>query len=409
MSADLNPVVILNMHYTGLGIARNLSDQAMEIYGISAQQSLYGNYSRHCKFLAVLDTEREPQACLDYLREFAQQQRLAPILLPTRDHDLFFLCRYEAELSDYILPYASLQNLATILQKDRVLELAREIGISCPASIGLNSLANFHVRESEFTFPCIAKPKRAADWRKPGVWEKVGRRKAIKLESLQDLRDLYAAIHEVSPEMDVQEYIEGEDDQLVIFGSFHKPETDECVYFTGRKLVQYPAQSGTGVAVRSEVIGGIVAPSRQLLRKLEYYGVSEIEYKYDAQRQAFRLIEINPRHWDQHYLGTRVGINLSRALYFDLIGARRTGESPRAEDKSYAWLADDSLLVSVLSNFKHRDYPFALYLKLLLKPKVWAVFSLRDIKPGLKLIQHLLIQYTDYAVKFLGKFFARKT
>jgi len=41
-----------------------------------------------------------------------------------------------------------------------------------------------------------------------------------------------------------------------------------------------------------------------LLRACGYAGLAEVELKRDSKTGAFQLIEVNPRHWDQHELGT---------------------------------------------------------------------------------------------------------
>jgi predicted ATP-grasp superfamily ATP-dependent carboligase len=89
--------------------------------------------------------------------------------------------------------------------------------------------------------------------------------------------------------------------------------------FTARKRLQYPPLAGTGVVVEALPIGEIVAPSKSLLAALQFHGISEIEYKRDTRDGTLNLIEINPRHWDQHGLGTAVGVNLSEAACRDML------------------------------------------------------------------------------------------
>jgi predicted ATP-grasp superfamily ATP-dependent carboligase len=120
------------------------------------------------------------------------------------------------------------------------------------------------------------------------------------------------------------------------------------------------------------------------LKQLAYTGVSEIEYKLDEASGRYALIEINPRHWDQHGLGAAVGVNLSETMYADLCGGHCMQSSQRPE--SVCWIAEDGLLLSLRSNIKHRAYRWSLYLDILRKPKTLAIMRWRDPKPALSLL-----------------------
>ena len=98
----------------------------------------------------------------------------------------------------------------------------------------------------------------------------------VKIYDYDDLYSFYERIHEHDPIITVQEYIEGKDTNLVIFGSYFNPKTSVMSYFTARKLIQYPANSGTGIVVENKIIPEIIKPSIALLRQLNYSGISEI-------------------------------------------------------------------------------------------------------------------------------------
>ncbi|MGI9305296.1 MAG: hypothetical protein ACR2RB_21715 [Gammaproteobacteria bacterium] len=395
-------VVIMNMHYSGLGIARSLAECTDEIHGLSFDDDFFGNYSRHCTFHRFPDSATAPDACKTFLLEFAERFAKKPLLLATRDHDINLILKFRTELGGrYILPYATDDVLAVVMNKTRLFEVAREVSIYCPQDAPIKSLGELQHCRDRLDFPAIVKPVAASQWRKDPVWDLVEKRKAQIFNNFQSLHDFYRKLHRYDPVITVQEYIPGPDTNLVIFGSYHNPQSDLTRYFTCRKLLQYPAHCGTGVALEASPIPEIVDISRKLLHRLNYYGVSEIEYKYDAQRDRYALIEINPRHWDQHALGTASGVNLSRAMYQDLTG--QPVDPQTQTPKPVKWIADDNFLLSFTSNLRSRAYPLSRYRRAVTGTKMFAVLSLSDKRPALHLYRNVLVHYWRYLCSFAGR------
>jgi predicted ATP-grasp superfamily ATP-dependent carboligase len=383
------PVVILNMHYTGLAIARGLRDcGAAPIYGLGANEVMFGNFSRYCEYVRCPDTEVAPDECRDFLTKFGDRFSTRPLLIPTRDHDLQFLSKYYSELQErYVVIAAPPPILQTILNKADLYRVAQELGIQVPATAWINSHSDMEGVKDQLVFPAIVKPVYATQWRKRAVWEIVKQKAAI-VQDYEELRRFYARLAHVDPMVHVQEFIPGADANLVVFGSYVNPKVEAIRYFTGRKLLQYPAQSGTGVAVRACKVPGIVEPSRTLLARLGYSGVSEIEYKYDVRNGNCVLIEMNPRFWDQHGLGTAAGVNLAKCLFLDVTKGVVPEQHQVAE--AITWIAEDGYLVSFFSNLRTGRYPAGDFLRALRGRTMLAVFDPRDWRPAASLAVQLL-------------------
>ena len=379
------PVVILNMHYTGLAIARGLQDcGASPIYGLGADETLFGNCSRYCTYVPCPDTLTAPHECRDFLIRFSRQFEVRPLLFPTRDHDLQFVSKFYGELEErYHVVAAPPQMLQTVLNKASLYRVANELGIPYPATAWINSQADLERVKDELIFPVIVKPVYSTQWRRKEVWDLVGRQKAAVIQDYEDLRRFYARVEPADPMVHIQEFIPGPDADLVVFGSYVNAKSRETRYFTGRKLLQYPAQSGTGVAVQACPVPDIVEASRKLLTRLGYDGVSEIEYKLDRRNGNYVLIEMNPRFWDQHGLGAVAGVNLAECLFLD----RTQGYIPEQQQnaKPITWIAEDSYLRSFLSNFKARSYPVSDFVRALRGETTLAVCERGDWRPAISL------------------------
>ncbi len=383
------PVVILNMHYTGLGIARNLAPLGVPLYALSSDRGFPGNYSRLVEFQAAPDSLNEPDQLEAFLLDMAKRLGDRPVLFPTRDHDIHFINSRRASLGQaFRIPFAGPEIMERVLDKDRTFEYAERCGISRPLSLTVRSLAELDAARERLRFPCIIKPLMASHWRKPGIWELVGRQKAVKIEDWDSLRRFYARIEAAEPTATVQEWIPGGEENLVVFGSYCRGKGEAVCWFTGRKRLQYPALYGTGVVVESHPTPAIEPISRRLLEALEFQGVSEIEYKSDPRDGSYRLIEVNPRHWDQHRLGTACGVNLSEAAYLDLLG-----EPPRPwvqQGPPKKWIAEYDLALYFLRCLAGRAGSLGDFFRLVSGPKVFAVWDRMDPQPGFRLLGSLV-------------------
>src|SRR5689334_22071453 len=82
LTAVRGTVVIMNLHYTGLGIARSLAGLPVDVIGVGADRTFFGGRSRHVRFLHSPDSALQPEACLRFLLDLAPSLRKPVVLLP---------------------------------------------------------------------------------------------------------------------------------------------------------------------------------------------------------------------------------------------------------------------------------------------------------------------------------------
>lgn len=393
------PVVVLNMHYSGLGIARSLGPHGIPVYGLSSSASFPGNYSRYCKFHLAPDSLAEPEALRDFLIDFAAGLEGRPILLPTRDHDIEFLLGHRDTLEQrFTIPLAHKDFIEQAMNKDRCLAIAAQHGIAVPRSHTVSSMDEFAAIAGSLSFPVIVKPLYAHQWRRPGIWQTVGHQKAALIDDAEELASFYGAIVATAPLATIQEFIPGPDSSLLVFGSYCRPGGDVRAYFTGRKLLQDPPLKGTGLIVEGLPVPEIVGPSRTLLKALDFSGISEIEFKRHERTGVDYLIEINPRHWDQHYLGTACGVNLSLEQYLDLTepgqlqNRAHVAPAPAQMPGPVRWIAEQDLLFYFLRRLREQPASVWRELKLARGPRTFSVRDKDDPAPGRQQQQNIFGQ-----------------
>lgn len=408
MKSKSPPVFIMNMHYTGIGIARNLQEDRVEVFGLSSQKSEPGRRSRYlAKVYDVPDGRDAPEALCRELIDIRKGHSGRPLIFPTRDLDVLFLHRYVEILSPhFLIPQPKGDVILRVLDKNEVATVARDLSIPVPRTYLSSSYG--HDFEDAFTnvqFPVVVKPRFAYQWRQKGAWEKVGGEKAVFVENMDLLRDECRRLTPVTEEVLIQEYINGSDKDIAVFCCFIDRGGELKGYFTARKLCQNPPLFGTGCLVEALDIPGIIQPSVILLKKLGYTGIAEIEYKFDRDKGQYFLIEINPRHWDQHELGVSAGINLTRMAFRDAAGLEVKAQKP-SYDKTAKWIAERELFFlftkktyAELNEYKKSEHSsiiryFVEVVKNNLKElstalhghRMYAVMDLRDPLPGFILL-----------------------
>jgi len=343
---NVHPAVfVMNTYYSGLGIARSLYGRGVDVYGLSFDSSSPGTHSRF--FRAIYDVPNgrdQPEALCRRLLEIRQYHREAPVIFATRDFDVLFLHEYR----DRLIPhYRVPENSAVpiLMDKMELARLANAHGIRTPPTVVCSSTRELEAQIPRLPFPVVVKPRFAYQWRVKGAWQVVGARKAFLVDDADQLRREYQQLSPVSPEILIQEYISGEDSDIVVCAVYMNGGYDLVSYFTAKKLRQSPPLFGTGCAVEATDVPAIVPITRSLLQVCRYTGLAEVEFKHHASSQTFYLIEVNPRHWDQHELGTLTGVNLSWVAYQEMIGWSPTRQVPIYKaGTQYKWIAEPELL-----------------------------------------------------------------
>ena len=196
------------------------------------------------------------------------------------------------------------------------------------------------------------------------------------------LRQEYNQVAAVSPEVLVQEWIPGPSNEIVIMGGYFGNNSQALGYFCARKLVQEPEDFGTGCLVQNLLLEELVEPSARLCQSLNYRGMAEIEYKYDANAREYKLIEINARHWDWHQLAHMSGVNLTRVAYSDLTG--HALDSSTSRKTGGKWIAEDAFMLHAAAAIYQRRVKLRTLLQQLSGPKMFAIFAWDDPWPFLR-------------------------
>jgi len=378
-SDNLPPVIIMNLFYSGLAIARDMAGRGVRVIGLSAHPNIYGNFTRFCEVRSAPNSQEDSDELLRFLVAAAPELGGA-VIFPTRDLDVLFLNRHRTELQQhYRLAIPSAECLQRVVNKNILAHAAQQAGLGVPRTLALGSREELPRVAGEVGFPCVVKPVSSHHWRESNNWEQVGGRKAFLVSTPEELKREYARVSVAHPEILVQEWIPGGTDNIVIVGAYVGTNSEPLAYFTARKIVQAPDDFGTGCIVRSEDIPDVLEPTIQLWKALGYRGMAEVEFKRDPRTGKLLLIEMNTRHWDQHGLSRASGLNLSWTAYSDSIGMEVT--PVKTQTVRATWIAEDAMLTYLLQGIYHRNLKLGKLSSQLSGPRTYGIFSWRDPWP----------------------------
>lgn len=394
--------LVMNMYYTGLGIARSLGERGIRVIGLSAHRGVYGNFTRYADVRSCPDSREQPERLLQFLLALSDEIGEQAIVYPTRDDDVLFLDRFREELKSRFIPVIpSSHALTACLDKWQTHRFAAKIGVPVPSAWKVESYADLTRVSAEVHFPCVIKPLSAHLWRKGDNWERVGARKAIRVSSSEELQSEYRAAAAADPRVLVQEVVEGGDDNLVVAACYVDRSSKPLASFTARKLLQVPEGFGTGCIVRSQSADrhGLARTAFRLLEEMGFTGIAEVEFKRDSASGQYKLIEINPRPWDQHRLGAAGGVELIYLSYCDLAGL----PLPAIANWSIPckWVAEDVLLTAMLRSLWKRDGCLGAFRRLGAGKKIYAIWSLADPLPLIAWLPRRLLSLAIGALRHL--------
>jgi D-aspartate ligase len=335
-----------------------------------------------CEVRIAPNSQEQPEQLADFLLHAVRELR-GSIVFPTRDADILFLDRFRTDLEPfYRLAIPPRRVLFRVIDKAALAQVALEAGVPSPWTVTVHDRAEFCGKAASVIFPCVVKPINPVDWRRGDAWKTVGGRKALRANSLGELKRIYEQVSTVGSEILLQEWIPGRTDQIVVWGGYLGEGSEPLAYFTARKVVQSPDEFGTGCVVENEELPEMLEPSVRLCRALDYEGIAEIEYKRDVRDGMLKLIEVNARHWDWHQLSEASQVNLSWVAYCHLTG--RAIPRLRSATKRAKWIAEDSFLTYALASlYEGARRPLEIR-RTLSGPRMYSIFRWSDPIPFLR-------------------------
>lgn len=381
-------VVLKSVAHGGLGIVRSLGRLGIPAYTVEASAWTPAFYSRYNRGVVKMDVETASAAqALGHLHELAERLGAKSVLIPSTDYAAIFIADHAEELRRWFLfPEQSPDLLRKLYSKWEMYLLAKRIGVPTVETVLPRTREDvLHVAKT-MRFPVVLK---AIDGTR---LSRCCGKKMFIVHRIDDLLSLYDSLEDpISPNLILQEYIDGEDDSVWMFNGYFNQRSECIAAFTGKKLRQCPAFNGytcLGVCLANPVVQETTI---RFLRALNYNGLVDIDFRYDQRDGQYKILDVNPRIGATFQLFTaQNGMDLVRLYYLDVTGQR----APSAVIKEgRKWMVGDLDLASSLRYLRAGRLTVSQWLSSLQRIEDSAYFAADDLVP-------LLVRVADDACQF---------
>ena len=375
-SGNALPFVLDANWVNSLGIIHGLAKIGLKTVAINHTAKGVALYSKYAMGLVGPDPWKDPTGLVELLKEIGSQLKTKGIIFVTDDKYLEVLAKGRESLEPYFhFTFPEYPILERLLNKKEQYKAAEQVGIQCPRSMLLQDMNDIE-DWSEDAFPVIIKGTSGK------AFFHHYKRQVLEINNKSDLIQMVQDKPDIS--IILQEKVVGGEENLYTCGCYINPAGEAKAVFTGRKLRQFPRYFGTCTVGESIACPEIIEPSLALLRKMNFYGVSQVEFKKDSRDGIFRLIEINGRFWKWHSLATDSGVNLAAAAYQDMLSLPM--DTYQQQRYGLKWVVFPEDFRGVRADIKANKFNLYKWLRMVTPPIAFSLFSFRDSKPWFKMI-----------------------
>ena len=365
--------VVVSGHTMALAVVRALGEAGVPVAVAHYDERDIAHRSRYATAeLRTPNPEHDDARFVKALLEAAGRFR-GSVLIPASDESLVALSRHKKELSrHYTVGCPDWDVTEGIIDKARTYALAEACGVLAPLTIVPASGAELAAGAEQIGFPLLVKPA------KSHLFYTRFKRKMVRVEDLEELREAYEAAAEAGLDVMLQEIIPGDDSQVVNYNCY-RGDGMPLVEFTARQIRKAPPEFGSPRVVRSERIPEVVEPGREILRALGFEGFACVEFKRDARDGLYKLMEVNGRHNLSGQLAVRCGINFPLLHYRHLA----EGKVPAATDfvPGIYWVDGFRDIGYSLGYVAAEHYRPGQYLAPYVRPHCDAILDRKDMGP----------------------------
>lgn len=366
--------IVLGGAHGSLEIARSLGRRGIPVWLVTADNPL-ASLSRYASQSFRWRGPRDGGA-LVFLTELARRYGLDGwVLFAGSDDDVRFVAQNHTALAaSFRLTTPAWDKIRWTHDKRAMNARADELGISHPLTRQAHS--RDELKSLGMSFPVILKPA-LREGRNAFVDAKAWRAddEAALCSRFDEAKALVGA-----DSIMIQELIPGGGETQFSYAAVWDRGKPVAALVAQRRR-QYPVEFGfTSTFVETIEQPQIEAEACRFLASLDFSGLAEVEFKYDARDGRYKILDVNARAWSWLALGRTAGIDFP-ALQWRLA----TGEAiaPCSARRGARWLyVSRDLAASIWDMLAGRLSPAA-YLRSFRRPTALAVFAWDDPVPAL--------------------------
>jgi D-aspartate ligase len=392
-----NVAVVLGMFETGLAVGRSLGRSGIKVLGLDPVKNV-GFYSRYIDAMICPQPLECEQEFIAFLLRVAAREKMRPALFITSDDFLLPVSRNRKDLEQhYLMNLPSHKIIECIADKYRQNTLALNVGIPVPQTFFAENMDQLLEIKDRIPLPAFIKGAEVTLWRKKmGVASK-----GFVVHTQEELINTFETVFRRGANGLVQELIPGPDTNHYKSSCYLSRNGEVLLAFGLQKIRQQPVGFGFGCLVQSVDYPEMVALGKDFFTSIGYRGVGSAEFKLDLRDNKLKLIELNPRYWQQNALAEKCGMNFPLMDYMEL-----TDQEPRAIHEyrpGVKWVNIYSDIESYREYRQRGQLSIRQWLDSLQGEKLFSDQAGDDILPGLHeiIFENILRRSGRYVMKLL--------
>jgi D-aspartate ligase len=325
----VTPLVVVGGVLTALGVVRSLASAGIPVYLACDTRFCPAGLSRQCTLLRVPDLEG--QGLADGLLSIAGRIGEKVVLILSSDVQVLAVSRARAALeAHYFLALPTETMVDVLMDKTKFQAHAEEIGLRVPRAVVLEE-GHDEQPLDVLSMPVVVKP---ADH------ELAPAERTTRADTLAEARAVARSMRCAASSVVVQEWIDGDDDDIYFTLFVCDGQARIVALFTGRKMICEPPLVGsTALCVAAmEEHQALAAQTQAFVTRSHYHGIGELEFERHRRTGQFVVVEptVGRPDW-QEGIATLCGVNIPAIAYRTALG--EPVESVGAIDPAVAWRA----------------------------------------------------------------------
>ena len=326
----MTPVVVVGGVLTALGVVRSLASAGIPVYLACDTRFCPAGLSRQCTLLRVPDLKG--QGLVDGLLSIAGRIGEKAVLILSSDLQVVAVSRARAALeAHYFLGLPTETMVDVLMDKAKFQPYAEEIGLPVPRAVMLDEGHDEQALDA-LSMPVVVKP---ADH------ELAPAERTTRADTLAEARAVARRMRCAASSVVVQEWIDGDDDDIYFTLFVCDGQARIVALFTGRKMICAPPLVGSTalcVAATTEQHQTLAAQTQAFVTYSQYHGIGGLEFKRHRRTGQFVVVEptVGRADW-QEEIATLCGVNIPAVAYRTALG--EPVGSVGAIDTAVAWRA----------------------------------------------------------------------
>lgn len=387
--------VVVGLSINALSIIRSLGRKSINVISVYINSSDYVSKSKYSK--VELCDQLYGKELVKKLIKIGKSIKKRKVLFCTSDLSVLTVSKYRQSLDKYYYFVLPPDNIVKILMNKRLFyEFAQQNSFNVPKThfVGQKNDINFVGHATNY--PCLIKPEyRDMNW-EMNV-SKID--KVLYLKSKSDFFRLFKNFNIVNNPVVVQEWIDGNDEDVFYCLTYINRNHEPIAVFTGKKLRQFPILTGSTSMAESKWMPNIAEASLRLLKTSDCIGICSVEFKYSKKKNAFFITEPTVGRTDTQEGSSIVsGLDIPYIAYLDALGY-----NPRPITKfqnGIKWINEPEEYNSARAYLKNNKLRYKQLIGSYRGKRTYALYANDDPLP---FIVFLLEKLTKIFTKFLNK------